>query len=90
MADISDYLGRMANSDILNLGTVLGLSYIKLKNNMNSGTFLFDTIYSWLQKEENVSNRGKPTWRTLVNALNSQVVRQTGIAANIAKDKCIS
>ena len=89
MAEISAYLGRMATTKILNLGMVLGLDYIKLKNNMNSETFLLDTIYSWLQKEDDAVNKGNPTWQTLVNALNSKGVGQTGIANEIVKDKRI-
>lgn len=46
MAEISEYLGGMITENILKLGTVLGLSFIKLKNNMDSKTFLLDTIYS--------------------------------------------
>ena len=90
MAEISEYLGGMTTASILKLGTVLGLNYSKLKNNMKSETFLFDTIYSWLQKEDNVAKKGNPTWRTLVDALISKGVLQTGIAAKIAKDKGIS
>ena len=90
MAEISKYLGGMTTPNILYLGTILGLNYIKLKNNMKSETFLLDTIYSWLQKEDNVANTGNPTWRTLVDALISKGVGQTGIADQIAKDKNIS
>ena len=87
MAEISKYLGGMTTPNILYLGTVLGLNYIKLKNNMKSETFLLDTKYSWLQKEDNT---GRPTWRALVDALNCKGVGQKGIAADIARDKCIS
>ena len=89
MAEISAYLGRIETTKVLNLGMVLGLDYIKLKNNMNSETFLLDTIYAWLQKEDDAVNKGNPTWRTLVNALNSKGVGQTGIATEIVKDKNI-
>ena len=87
MVDISAYLDKMENAKILKLGVALGLDYIKLKNNMNSEMFLFDTIHAWLQKEDEVMKRGNPTWRTLVNALNSKGVGQTGMATEIAKDK---
>ena len=89
MPEISNYLGGMTTTSILNLGTVLGLKFIKLKNNLKSETFLLDTIYSWLQKEDNVAKKGNPTWRTLVDALISNGVGQTGIAAVIAKKKGI-
>ena len=87
MAEISAYLSRMESAKILNLGIVLGLDYIKLKNNMSSETFLLDTIYAWLQKEDGAANKGNPTWQALVNALKSKGVGQNGIAAEIAKDK---
>ena len=89
MVEISMYLGEMGNAKVLNLGVVLGLSFTNLKNKMNSETFLLDVIHSWLQKEDNVGNRGKPTWRNLVDALQSKGIGQAGIANQIAKDKGI-
>ena len=90
LPEISSYLDGMENSKILRLGMVLGLDFSKLKNNMmTSTTFLLDTIYSWLQKEDEVVTKGIPTWRALVNGLKSRGVRQTGIATEIAKDKGI-
>ena len=89
LLEISSYLDGMENSKILRLGMVLGLDFSKLKNNMTSTTFLLDTIYSWLHKEDEVVTKGIPTWRALVNGLKSRGVRQTGIATEIAKDKGI-
>ena len=89
MLAIKAYLGGMENTKILELGMALGLNYTKLKNKMNFDTFRLDTIHAWLQKEDNVLNVGNPTWRTLVNVLNSEEVGQTGIAAEIAKHKGI-
>ena len=86
MADISDYLNGMDAAKVVKLGVALGLNFSSLKNNMNSGTFLQDTIHAWLQKEDDVMKRGKPTWKTLVKALES--IGQTGIATEIAKKKC--
>ena len=87
MIEISTYVCPMEAANILNLGVVLGLSYIKLKDKMKSETFLLDVIHSWLQKEDQVEKKGKPTWRNLVNALQSKGIGQTGIANQIAKDK---
>lgn len=89
LPEISAYLVGMENSNILTLGIVLGLDFGKLRNNMTSKTFLFDTIYSWLQKEDAVFRKGIPTWRALVNGLKSKGVGQIGIATQIAKDKGI-
>ena len=87
MIEISTYLGEMEAAKILNLGVVLGLSFINLKNKMKSETFLLDVIHSWLQKEDQVEKKGKPTWRNLVNALRYKGIGQTGIADQIARDK---
>ena len=89
MVEISAYLGGMETAKILNLGMALGLKFIRLKNNMNSQTFLHETVYAWLQKEDGVMKKGNPTWRTLVIALNSNGVGQTGIATEIVKDRGI-
>ena len=86
MADIAGYLCRMDTAKVVNLGVALGLNFTSLKNNMNSGTFVNDTIHAWLQKEDDVMQTGKPTWKTLVKALNS--VGQTGIATKIENKKC--
>lgn len=87
MYEISEYLTGMETAGITNLGLALGLKYTRLKNNSNSPTFLLETIHGWLQKQDNVKET--PTWRTLVNALDSKGVGQKGIADKIAKDKCI-
>ena len=86
MTDISAYLNRIDAAKVVKLGVELGLNFTSLKNNMNSGTFVNDTIHAWLQKEDDVMERGKPTWKTLVKALNS--VGQRGIAAEIKMKKC--
>ena len=44
MTDISAYLNRIDAAKVVNLGVALGLNYTSLKNNMNSGTFVNDTI----------------------------------------------
>lgn len=77
----------METAKILNLGMLLGLKFINLRNKMTSATFLLDVIHSWLQKEDNVEKRGKPTWRNLVDALKSKGVGQTDIANQIAEEK---
>ena len=44
MTDISAYLNRIDAAKVVNLGVALVLNYTILKNNMNSGTFVNDTI----------------------------------------------
>lgn len=77
----------MQKDDIYKLGLVLGLNHTKLREKMDSRTFLEDAIAAWLHKEDYVKDRGEPTWTVLVNALQHPTVKQTGIADNIAKDR---
>ena len=53
----------------------------------DSDTFKEDMIAAWLQKEDQVTRRGLPTWETLVNALRDDQVKQNGVADKIAMDK---
>ena len=49
-------------------------------------TITDDVVSAWLQKQDNVLKiSGKPTWYTLVTAL--QRVGQSGIAATIIREK---
>ena len=52
-----------------------------------SETFLDDMIDAWLQREDQVLKKGKPTWETLVKALRHPKVNQTGIAEKIETEK---
>ena len=66
---------------------VMGLSHHKLKAMMNSDTFLGDVIHAWLQREDQVEEKGTPSWEVLIRALKHPMVGQTGIANDIAKNK---
>ena len=80
----------MERIHVYHLGVVLGLSQIKLKAKLEeSKTFLDDVIAAWLRKEDQVIERGEPSWRVLISALKHRRVGQTGIASSIAKDKGI-
>ena len=57
----------MEKSQIYNLGLVLGLRQTKVKTLKDSLTFLDDVITAWLQKEDQVAEKGEPSRR--VNAL---------------------
>ena len=86
LLNVTDYLLDMDKSHIYNLGLVLGLRQTKAKAVMDSTTFLDDVITAWLRKEDQVTEKGEPSWTVLVNALKHRRVGQTGIANNIAKD----
>ena len=87
LLDITDYLLVMEKANIYNLGLVLGIRQTKLKTLRDSETFLDHVIYTWLCKEDQVTEKGEPSWTVLVNALKHHRVGQMGIADIIAKDK---
>ena len=87
LLDITDYLLNMEKNHIYHLGLVLGLTQTKLKAMKDSDTFLDDVIAAWLRKEDNVKEKGEPSWTVLISALKHRRVGQAGIADDIAKDK---
>ena len=86
LLSITDYLLDMEKSHIYNLGLVLGLKQTKVKTLKDSDTFLDDIITAWLRKEDQVTEKGEPSWTVLVNALKHRRVGQIGIAKTIANN----
>ena len=76
----------MEKGHIYHLGIVLGLRQNKVKTLKDSETFLDDVITAWLRKEDQVPEKGEPSWTVLVDALKHRRVGQTGIGNTIAKD----
>ena len=87
LVDITNYLLFMEKAHIYSLGLVLGIRQTKLKALKDSDSFLDDTISAWLRKEDQVTEKGEPSWTVLVDALKHPRVGQSGIADKIAKDK---
>ena len=87
--EVTDYLLDFGQTDIHNLGLALGLYHPHLKSMSNPHTFREDVIAAWLQKEDQVTKRGVPTWETLAKALRHPRVNQTGVAEKIEADKLI-
>ena len=87
LVDVTKYLVNLGQTNIYYLGLTLGLNHPHLKNMESSNTFKEDMIAAWLQKEDQVTKRGLPTWETLVNALRDDQVKQNGVADKIAMDK---
>ena len=86
--DVRKYLLNLGHTEIHCLGLTLGLNHLHLKKmREDSDTFREDMIAAWLQKEDQVTRRGLPTWETLVNALRNDQVKQNGVADKIATDK---
>ena len=76
----------MDKTHIYNLGLLLGLRQTKVKALMDSHSFLDDVIAAWLRKEDQVTDKGEPSWAVLIGALKHRRIGQTGIADKIAKD----
>ena len=76
----------MNKTHIYNLGLVLGLRQTKVKALKDSDDFLDDVIAAWLRKEDQVTDKGEPSWAVLISALKHRRVGQTGIADKITKD----
>ena len=53
----------------------------------DSDTFRDDMIDAWLQKEDQATKHGVPTWETLVKALKHCRVNQIEVAKRIEADK---
>ena len=87
LLDITDYLTDMEKHDIYHLGLVLGLRRSTMEQMMDSNTFLDDIIAAWLQKGEEVTEKGEPSWPVLISALTHDRIRLTEIANKIASDR---
>ena len=87
LLEVADYLSGLEQTDIYNLGLILGLNQPHVKKMRDSDTFSDDMIAAWLQKEDQVLKRGMPTWETLVNALRHHRVKQTKVAEKIEAEK---
>ena len=85
--EVTDYLLDLTQTDIHNLGLTLGLYHRHLRSMKDSDTFRDDMIDAWLQKEDQVTKRGVPTWETLVKALKDRKVNQIKVAERIETDK---
>ena len=88
--EVTEYLLNLKQTDIYYLGLTLGLTHPHLKNMESSNTFRENMIAAWLQKEDEVTRRGLPTWETLVKALRNNRVNQNGVAEKIVVDKKLS
>lgn len=84
--DIKGYLVTLGRENVINLGLVLGLRFATLRDLPTD--FLNHMITLWLDKADDVLSKGEPSWRSLIQGLRSNQVRQNGIANTIARDHC--
>ena len=82
--DITGYLNGI-NSDILQrLGIALGIAHTRLQNTQ-SPSFVDDLVGLWLQKVDQVTARGGPTWAALEKAMRHRTVGMVGQADEIKR-----
>ena len=86
LVEITDQLMDLDQSDIYNLGLVLGLAHRRLvdliENSRSNLAFLDAVVLHWLQRDDRVK---EVSWAALVKALLHQRLGHTGIATSIAK-----
>ena len=87
LIDVTNYLLDLGTTHIYNLGLTFGLNQPHVRSMRDSPSFRDDVIAAWLQREDQVTRRGVPTWRTLVRALRDRRVNQTGVADTIAAER---
>lgn len=80
---IKHYLKDLTRQNITDLGLVLGLWLPTIGDRPD---FLNHVMSQWLNQVDNVASKGKPSWRSLVQGLRNEQVRQNGIANEIAED----
>lgn len=87
LTSITDYLLDLDKSQVYHLGVTLGLSVGRMKSTyataIDSIAFLDEVVTAWLQRADQVEQRGAPSWNTLVAALRNKRVGQNGIAHDI-------
>ncbi|CAI8029193.1 hypothetical protein GBAR_LOCUS16593 [Geodia barretti] len=86
LVEVTDQLMDLDQSDIYNLGLVLGLAHrrvVDLRENSRSNlAFLDAVVLHWLQRDDCVE---EVSWAALVKALLHQRLGHTGIATSIAE-----
>ena len=90
LLDIINYLMKLKRIDFYNLGLVLGLSKYRVDGLMDSNMFCDDVITAWLQKVDQVTKMGAPTWKRIAEALRHDRVEQNDIADEIEKDRVLA
>ena len=81
--EVTQYLGTLLPEDLIRLGLALGLQYnnLKMMNPLRE-----DMVSAWLNQQDNVMKKsGKPTWKSLMKAL--ETIGHGGLAQKIAQGK---
>ena len=90
MVTVRGYLIDLDKEEIHTLGLILGLHRGTLSNKYEGSSkvnYLDDVLTAWLRKQDDVEEKGVPSWATLATALEDQQLRQTGVAKKIRKER---
>ena len=89
MVTVRGYLIDLDKEQVRTLGLILGLHHITLSNKYEGSrvNYLDDVLTAWLSKQDDVEEKGVPSWATLATALENQQLRQVGIARKIRKER---
>ena len=83
------YLLPLEKDHLYDLGIVLGIDRRRIKDLRESSQtttqFCDSVIEAWLQRVDRVET--EPSWRCLVLALQSDRLKQTGVARKVAEEK---
>ena len=87
--EVSEYLLDLNGGQLETLGRVLGLSHSTVTNcrEHDVATYRKSLVTAWLNKQDNVMEKGAPSWTTLVSTLRSGHLGQNGIADKITREK---
>ena len=86
---MSGYLCDLDKQQLKSLGLLLGLSS-RTVNNMydcSATTYRDSIVTAWLRRQDNVLEKGLPSWEALVAALEHKQMRLRGDAGRIRDDK---
>ena len=85
----SEYLSTLSEIDLLTLGMELGLSLKTLRGygKVTVPEYCNSLLGDWVNEKDKVKECGGATWSSLVNALRSDEVSQTGIATRIEAEQ---
>ena len=93
LSTVTEYLLDLSKPQVYDLGISLGLSLNRVRSEFDAAlsttVFLDNVITSWLHRVDQVDEKGGPSWKTLVAALRSRRLKQTGIANDVEKDHCM-
>lgn len=78
---IITYLKTLDDDHCVSLGGEFGLHYPNLKRMQHNRS---DIVAAWLRREDDVTNKCRPTWSNLAFAL--ECIHQNGIAESVRKD----